>query len=504
MYTISIIVYILSGAYFMNQATFYNRRRERRSLEQAIQSSRAELIILYGRRGVGKSALLRQVLEGTQGSYLYYRAVRRTMPLQLEALTDAFRSAFPSVFLPQTFASTSVFLDSLSYEAQRREQAGDPAPVCVVIDELPYLADVDPGFLTALQHWWDDNKRRPNLKVFLAGSWLSFMESQVLDERAPLYNRRTGAMKLEPLDYAEAGLFFPDYTPEDRFVAYATLGGMPSYLEHLQPQLTIRENLLASVLRPNTYLSQEPDWLLLEDLRRDVLYGSILRAVAHGERKPSDIARAIGKDSAQDISQQLSTLQSLGLIVREVPITEKGQMRSRNSLYFVADHYLNFWYRFVDPARSLVAQGLGEQVWERSIAPNLAEYVSRPAFEWAARDFLWRLARGRGLPNGLHFTDVGTWWGGGDIEIDVVALDERREPVAAGSCKWTSDAAGLRELDALRRDLARAGLEREGQFYFLFSRSGFNEPLVEYVRSQADSRVLLVDLAALYREDLEL
>ena len=481
----------------MTTPTFYNRTRERHSLEQALQSRRAELLILYGRRGVGKSALLRQVLDDQQQPYLFYRAVRRTLPLQLEALTQAFRAAFPSVFLPQAFASTSIFLDSLAYEADRREKSGDPAPVCVVIDELPYLADVDPGFLTVLQHWWDDNKRRPNLKLFLAGSWLSFMERQVLDERAPLYNRRTGAMKLEPLDYAEAGLFFPDYSPEDKMLAYAVLGGMPSYLEQFQPQLSIKENLLTTALRPNTYLAQEPDWLLLEDLRRDVLYGSILRAVAHGERKPSDIARAIGKDSAQDISQQMSTLQELGLIVREVHITEKGQPRSRNSLYYVADHYLNFWYRFVDPARSLVTQGLGEQVWERSVLPNLSQYVSKPAFEWASRDYLWRAARVSALPSGLHFTDVGTWWGGGDIEIDVLALGEKREPVAAGSCKWTNEPMGLSELDALRRDLARASLEREGQFYFLFSRSGFNAPLVEYARSQPT--VVLVDLEAMFR-----
>jgi uncharacterized protein len=304
-------------------------------------------------------------------------------------------------------------------------------------------------------------------------------------------------MKVEPLDFAEAALFFPDYSPEDKMLAYAVLGGMPSYLEQFQPDRPLRENVLATVLRPNTYLAQEPDWLLLEDLRRDVLYGSILRAVAHGERKPSDIARAIGKDSAQDITQNLVTLQDLGLLVREVPITEERQARSRNSLYYVADHYLNFWYRFVDPARSLVAQELGEQVWERSILPNLGHYVSKPAFEWASRDYLWRLARASALPSGLHFSDAGTWWGGGDIEIDVVALDESGSATAAGSCKWTNEKMGLRELDALRRDLARAGLEREGQFYFLFSRSGFNDPLVEYAKSTPN--VLLVALENFYQ-----
>jgi len=118
-----------------------------------------------------------------------------------------FVPAFPAVFLPQPFASTTVFLEALAYEAESRERSGDPTPVCAVIDELPYLADVDAALLTVLQHFWDDNKRQPNLKLFLYGSYLSFIERQVLDANAPLYNRRTGAIKIEPLDYAEDALF---------------------------------------------------------------------------------------------------------------------------------------------------------------------------------------------------------------------------------------------------------------------------------------------------------
>ena len=479
-------------------ASFHNRDRERRSLAQTLQSKRAELVILYGRRGVGKSALLREVLNAEGYSFLYYRAVRRTLPLQLEALTASFRATFPTVFLPQPFASTSVFLDALVYEAEAREKRGDLAPVCVVIDELPYLADVDPGLLTVLQHFWDDNKRRPNLKMFLCGSYLAFMERQVLDERSPLYNRRTGAMKLEPMDYAEAALFFPGYPPEEKMTVYGVLGGMPSYLEQFDPNRSVEDNARATILRPNTYLAQEPEWLLLEDLRRDVIYGSMLRAVAQGARKPSDIARAIGKDSAQEIGQHLATLQELGLMVRDVPITEKRNVRSRNSLYFLADNYLDFWYRFVDPARSLVSQEMGGQVWDRQIAPKLQEHISRPTFERACREFLWRSLRADRLPDGLRFTDVGTWWGAGDVEIDVVAVNEQNTVTAVGSCKWTNNSVGLREYDALRRDLAKAGIAQDDPFYFLFSRSGFNEPLIEFAKADPTGRLVLVSLEEMY------
>ena len=477
---------------------FYNRDRERRSLTEALRSPRSELFILYGRRGVGKSALLRAVLDAQGFPFLYYRGVRRTLPLQLAALTDAFRAAFPGVFLPQPFSSTSVFLEALVYEADARAARGDKEPVCVVIDELPYLADVDPGLLTVLQHFWDDTKRRPNLKLFLCGSYLSFMERQVLDESAPLYNRRTGAMKLEPLDYAEAALFFPSYTPQEKMTAYAVLGGMPSYLEQFDPTLSVEDNAKATILRPNTYLAQEPDWLLLEDLRRDVVHGSLLRAVAQGARKPSDIARAIGKDSAQEIGPQLSTLQDLGLLVREVPLTEKRQARSRNSLYFLSDHYLDFWYRFVDPARSLVAQERGAQVWANQIAPTLNEYVSRPAFERACRAFLWRSLRAEALPKDLHFADIGTWWGAGDVEIDVVAVNEQGAVTAAGSCKWTNAAMDVSDYATLQSDLAKASFGSTDPFLFLFSRSGFTDRLHRLAAAQEPPRLFLVDLAEMY------
>ena len=254
-------------------------------MQDAVASRRSELLILYGRRGVGKSALLERTLAKSGGNYVFYRATRRTLPLQMEALTEAVREAFPQAFVPQTFSDFSVFLDFLAYQATELEKHGGQ-PVVAVIDELPYLADVDPGLLTVLQHWWDANKRRPNLKIFLAGSYVAFMERQVLDINAPLYNRRTGAMKLDPLDYAEAALFFPDYSLQEKMEAYAILGGMPSYLEQFDPKQSIEENVKRTILRRNTYLSEEPDWLLLEDLRKDTLYGSIFRRLPEENANP--------------------------------------------------------------------------------------------------------------------------------------------------------------------------------------------------------------------------
>jgi AAA+ ATPase superfamily predicted ATPase len=145
----------------MNQTPFYNREREQQVLQEALMSPRSELLILYGRRGVGKSALLERTLARHGGPYVFYRATRRTLPLQMEALTEA----VPDAFIPQAFGDFSVFLNFLTHQADEQEKRG-AHPIVAVIDELPYLADVDPGLLTVIQHWWDANKRRPNLKIF--------------------------------------------------------------------------------------------------------------------------------------------------------------------------------------------------------------------------------------------------------------------------------------------------------------------------------------------------
>jgi uncharacterized protein len=463
---------------------FLNRTRELASLRTAATSDQAELVIVYGRRGVGKSTLLSRAVNGMR--HVFYGATRRTLPVQLEDLTAVVRGAYPDEFVPAMFTSVEDFLRFLA-ELARRHPA---EPVVAIIDELPYLADVDPGLLTVLQHWWDRSKGLANLKLFLAGSYVGFMERQVLGASAPLYNPRTGQLKLEPLRYDEAALFFPSYSPRERIEAYAVLGGMPTYLERFDPDRGLDENLLLTVLRPNTFLNREPDWLLLEDLRRDVIYGSILRAVATRNRRPSDIARSIGKASAQDITRQIEALRDLNLIRREVPITDIRRPMSRRSLYWLADNYLAFWYRYVDPNQSLITEDQRQRVLAR-IKQSFHEYVARPPFEEVCRQFLLRAYGADRLPTDLHFNAVGTWWNR-THEIDIVA-QEGSATTLVGSCKWTNASMDGGDLYQLRQALTAAKAEltpASSCWYALFSREGFDASLVA-AAGESDSRVLL-------------
>jgi AAA+ ATPase superfamily predicted ATPase len=470
---------------------FYNRVRELNRLKDVLEDSRGQLFIVYGRRGVGKSALLAQVVADI--THIYYRASRRTLPIQLEELTHAVRDAYPDQFVPQAFASTDEFLRFL---VARASQYPDEA-VVVVIDELPYLAQSDPGLLTAIQHWWDANKGVPNLRIFLTGSYVSFMEREVLSVNAPLYNRRTGAMQLQPLTYIEAAEFFPEYTPRQRVEAYAILGGLPSYLEQFDLSRSLDDNLLRTALRPNTYLNQEPEWLLLQDLRSDVVYGSILRAIASGRRKPSDIARTIGRRSAQDVAPHLEVLQGLGLVTRRVPVTDRKLPTSRRSLYWLADNYLAFWYRYVDPLGGLIVQGRGDLALTK-IKETFHTFVAMPPWEEVCRQYLWRALAQGALPKGVEFTELGPWWDD-KIEIDIVGLDGKGASLA-GSCKWTNAPMATRDLHDLESAVA-AGADALNPLpnlrYMLFSRGGF-EPALRTLAQDSSNRVLLITVDDLF------
>lgn len=457
----------------------------------AIASCRAELLVISGRRGVGKSALLAQTL--CRWPRLYYQAARRALPLQLAALTAMAREAYPDERLAQPFASLDALFDFIATQARQRPTQ----PSILILDDLPLLADAAPGFVARLQGWWERHRVLGNLKLFLASSDLAFMQRQALGAGGALSGPEVTFLNLQPFDYHDAALFFPEYSPRQRLVAYAILGGLPAHLVQFSPDVGIGENLLRTALRPSTFLREEPDWMLLEGLRRDVTHASILRAIAAGQRRPGDVARAIGKPSGQAIGPQWQTLLDLGLVRREVPVTDRNRQGSRTSRYWVADNYLAFWYRFLDPARSLLALGAEERVLEW-IHDAFDDFVSRPIFADVCRQFLRRaLAAGR-LPPRTEFDAVGAWWNASH-EIDVVA-QRGDATVLVASCTWRRHTVGLGEWHALRGALHAAADELRPTpdcWLALFSRDGFDPGLAALARDPAQ-RLLLYEPADLF------
>jgi hypothetical protein len=318
--------------------------------------------------------------------------------------------------------------------------------------------------------------------LVLASSHVSFID-RLLTGDQPLFGRRSGEFRLLPFDYADAARFFPDAAPAERLRAYGVFGGMPAYLAACDPALPLAENIRRRVLEPDAYLRREPLYLLAQErsVKEPAAFLSILRAIAEGQTQPNLIAQTAGFRSPADIGPHLERLQEFGLIERVTPVT--AEPGGRISRYIIADPFLAFWFRFVQPAEALLERGLADRVLADllSTPEGLDRFISRAQGPWerACADYLWRALRAGRLGD-IEFDRLGPWWEGraatGSAEIDLIGLDGRR-PALVASCKWRAEWTKIGDLNDLRRAAARVGATDETPVV-LFSRSGFDPGLI--------------------------
>ncbi len=357
---------------------FIGRQRESDFLEELYDSERPELFVLYGRRRVGKTELLQQFCRDRRAVYFLAAQVREKDNLR------AFRNALHES-LDDPIAASVEFPDWTSALNFVAERARDERLV-VVLDEFPYLCEASKGLPSELQRFWDTRGKNSRLKLVLCGSQISFMEEEILAERSPLFGRRTAQRKLEPLTPDHALPFFPRWDMHDRVLAYACLGGMPAYLRRFDDQRSLRENILKECLRPEGFLFDEVQFLLRSELSNPATYNSLLAAVARGVEKVGDIALTVGVDSTT-ANKYLSTMRELSLVEREVPLTDPDPLRSRRGTYRVADRFLAFHFRHIQPHVSLIHAGRGGRVLEEFIEADFDRL-----YDDARVDFiLWHL-----------------------------------------------------------------------------------------------------------------
>lgn len=477
------------------QPAFFDRATEMADIEGALASKRSELRIVYGRRGAGKSTLFEHIF-GTR-RHFSYTCTQRVVSLQLADIERALGDFAPGVIVGR-LTTFDDFLSALATLAARAPKE----PSIVVIDELPYLAREEPGVLGDLQRWFNAQRRAgaSNLKIFLLGSMVSWMEEQALSNSAALKSVRTGQLAVHALTYRHTAGFYPAWSPADKVRAFGIWGGLPGSVSEVSRGASLWKNLEATTLTRGAKLYEEPDWLQYTDLRGNALYSSIARAVASGERKPSDIANFVASSAQTQIQPYLEKLRDAQILERRTPLLAKGE-RPRSSLYYVSDQFLAYWYRFVDPERSSLDRGLRTRPLKR-IRDGLDKYISEDTFETVSRTYLWEaLAAGR-LPRKLRFDRVGGWWSGrgeSQDEADVVAY-AGTELALIGECKWTNaqaDEGDLRGLDKLLRDFAQELAPARNVWRALFSRAGFSDGL-KRLASKSNERLLLVEPSDLY------
>ncbi len=353
---------------------FIGRDRELDVLTELYDSGRAELFVLYGRRRVGKTELLQQFCSGRRAVYFLAAQVRDRD--NLRAFRETLRDA-----LDDPLAGTVEFTDWSSALSFASERAGDERLV-IVLDEFPYMCEANKGLPSLLQQFWDQRGKRSNLMIVLCGSQVSFMEREVLAERSPLFGRRTGQRRLEPLLPQESIAFYPNWSVEDRLIAYGILGGMPAYLRRFDDSRSVGENVMRELLRPEGYLFDEVQFLLRTELNNPTTYNSILAAVAGGAERMGDIALTVGVDSTT-AGKYLHVLRELGLVRREIPLTDPDPLRSRRGRYRIADRFVAFHFRHLQPNLSLIQAGRGNRVYEQHVLPDLPRL-----FDEARREFI--------------------------------------------------------------------------------------------------------------------
>lgn len=323
----------------------------------------------------------------------------------------------------------------------------------LIFDEFPYAAGRNQALPSVLQIAIDRKLKKTNLFLILCGSDQGFMESEVLGRKSPLYGRRTAQLKVTRLGYLDAAKMLPGLDPQEQFRYYGCFGGVPYYLEQVDPALSLQDNLASLYFDPTGFLNEEPYGLLRQEFREPALYNSILRAIAAGANRQSLIADKTGIEPAT-LPKYLKALRALGIIEKLAPFGENVET-SRKGIYRICDASCDFWFRFVMARTSETEQGLGEVVASRVMGQRLNDYLGHE-FERVCAQWLVREARAGRLP--VPATLVGSWWGPAprlheQTDIDVLAADTEGKTMLVGECKYREsfdETFGVEDLERKR------------------------------------------------------
>ena len=437
---------------------FIGRDKELNALDKLYRSDKFEFVVIYGRRRVGKTALISQFIGDKKS--IYFMGVESNEKQNLENFSKGIIEFSSGIQTETSFAS---FQAALEYAFQLAEKER----IILTIDEYPYVARSSGSLASTLQLLIDKYKDTSKLMLILCGSSMSYMEDHVLAYKAPLYGRRTAQMKILPFDFEESCRYFHHLSDEDKALIYGIAGGTPQYLLQMSDELSIEENIKNTYLNPMSFLYEEPTNLLKQEVREPAIYNAIITAIAAGYSRMSEISTKVGEDT-NVCANYIKNLINLGIIRKETPYGEKA---SRKSIYSIEDNMFYFWYRFVLENNSAIARGAADVVYKR-IEPQLPDYMGI-VFEEICKQYLWKQLLTGSWP--IEFHSIGRWWGNDpvqkkQVEIDIMG-EQDSESALFAECKWRNENV---DLDILETLIARSILfHYKKVHYYLFSKSGF-------------------------------
>jgi len=405
---------------------FINRKTELEFLERKYDSQGSQLIILYGRRRVGKTELIKQFCKGKDS--IYFLGDKRGTLLNLERFAekaaDHFDDVVPRV---ESFYDLSKYL--LRHTSDNK--------YIIVIDEFSYLIERDDTIPSVFQVIWDESLKGKDIMLILCGSSISMMVEGTLSQKSPLYGRRTGQWMLEPLKAHHIPQFHEGIDVIKGIEFYSILGGVPLYILEFDPQKDAFENINEHILTKGEFLHEEVETLLKEELREYYLYISIFEAIAKGRTRLVEISD-YSKIPQKDLPKYVGTLMKLELIGKEHPVTEK--IGSKKTRYYIKDNFFRFYFRYVHPNKSEIESGNSDKVL-KIIEKNFDTFVGAE-FENIVKYLFKSPDVNVKLP--FSFNMIGRQWGKikdapkgkNTYEIDIVALNDDAKDIAFVECKW--------------------------------------------------------------------
>ena len=463
---------------------FIGRERELVALNKLYESNKFEFAVIYGRRRVGKTALINEFINEKKA--IYFMGVESNAKQNLENFSKSIMEFASGIETESSFLSFQAAIEYVFKLAEKER-------IILAIDEYPYVARSSKSLASTLQLLIDKYKDTSNLMLILCGSSMSYMEDHVLAYKAPLYGRRTAQMKLLPFDFEETCRYFENLSDEDKALIYGVAGGTPQYLLQMDDKLSVEDNIKNTYLNPISFLYEEPTNLLKQEVREPAIYTAIITAIATGSSRMSEISSKVGEDT-NVCTNYIKNLMNLGIVQKETPYGEKA---SRKSVYSIEDNMFRFWYRFVPENASIISRGAAELAYNR-IEPHLPDYMGA-VFEEICKQYLWSLLlKGK---SAIDFMDIGRWWGTNtrtrkQVEIDIMGTADKNTALF-GECKWRNEKTDLNVLEALIEKSELFGYQHK--YYYLFAKAGFTKGCIDKVNEMAN--VTLVTYEDMLKEN---
>jgi len=443
---------------------FIGRESELRKLNELYHTDRFQFPVIYGRRRVGKTALINEFIKDKEA--IFFTGIESNERQNLVNLSNTILGFTDTLLQDTVFPSFQSALEHVFKLSMDKR-------IVFVIDEYPYIAKSSESFASILQALIDNNKDNSKLYLILCGSSMSFMENQVMAYKSPLYGRRTAQFKILPFGFFESRKYFRGFNDFDMAFIYGMVGGTPQYLLQIDDDVSLEENVKKCFLDASSSLFEEPGNLLKQEVREPGIYNAIIHAIATGSNKLSEISSKTNEVTSV-CAAYISNLISLGVIKKEMPYNENT---TRKTIYRINDNLFRFWYRFIPDNIAAINRQLADSVYKK-IAPMFNEYMGA-VFEDICMQYLWIL-RQEGKVD-VEFMEIGRWWGNDkvnkrEVEIDIMGVDDN-DAALFGECKWTNEKVDMAVLDKLTENSQLFHYKRTR--LYLFAKTGFTKGCIE-------------------------